>query len=179
MRKETFAGVCNILQSLPSKIDWDDNVALSYAIVMNNWDDVLVGLIVRHVLLNCNWRPTISEMRLIGISIAVGNYSPVNLASMISDIINSEFYTQERCEKMDKGIEAGVYPFYLRVIVENLGGFNRIGSRSSEQNVQLIGDALCNCYTSLEFDRRLEQPQLLPELAAAGRAVTAQLEGSL
>jgi hypothetical protein len=179
MRKETFAGVCNILQSLPSKIDWDDNVALSYAIVMNNWDDVLVGLIVRHVLLNCTWRPTIAEMRLIGIRITVGNYSPADLASMISNIINTEFYTKERWEKMDKGIEAGVYPFYLRVIVKNLGGFNRIGSRNSEQNVELIADVLATCYTSLEFDRRLEQPQLLPELAAAGRAVTAQLEGSL
>jgi hypothetical protein len=179
MRKETFAGVCNILQSLPSKIDWDDNVALSYAIVMNNWDDVLVGLIVRHVLLNCTWRPTIAEMRLIGIRIAVGNYSAADLALKISNIINAEFYTQERWDKLDKGIEAGVYPFYLKDIVESLGGFNRIGSRSSDQNVELIANALTACYASLEFDRRLEQPKLLPELAAAGRAVTAQLEGSI
>lgn len=164
---------------MPSKIDWDDNVALSYAIVMNGWDDVLVGLIIRHVLLNCTWRPTIAELRTIGIRIAVGNHSAADLASMISNIINAEFYTQARCEKMDKGIEAGIYPFYLRMLVENLGGFNRIGSRNSADNVQLIFDALPDCYASLEFDRRLEDPKLMPELAATGRAVTAQLEGSV
>jgi len=179
MRKETFAGVCNILQSLPSKIDWDDNVALSYAIVMNSWDDTLVGLIIRHVLLNCTWRPSIAELRMIGIRIAVGNHSAADLAMMISGIINAEFYAAERWDKLDKGIATGTYPFYLRTLVEKLGGFIRIGSRSSDENVNLLKDALADYMTSLEFDKKLEEPKLLPELAASGRAVAAQLEGAI
>jgi hypothetical protein len=69
MTKETFKGVCSVLSSLPSNVKWDEGIAAIYMTIMRNWDDRVVGEIMRHVLLKCEFRPTIAELRNIGLRI--------------------------------------------------------------------------------------------------------------
>jgi len=135
MKKETFAGVCSILSSLPSNVKWDEGIAQIYLTIMREWDDRVVGEIMRHVLLKCEFRPTIAELRNIGLRIFADVPTVQQVNQTITDMC-IKYPAEQRTAKA-----ALIHPS-INYIVEMAGGWRRIGMMDSDTTKTVIKE----CY---------------------------------
>jgi hypothetical protein len=150
MDKDTFKGMCAVLSTLPSQQKWDDGVASVYLMIMRPWDDRVVGAIMRHVLLQCEFRPTVAEIRKIGLSL-FGNV-PTKAQAMydIKSIITR--WGSDR----DKHAES-IHPC-LPMIVKNAGGWSVIGFSNSEENHVIVSEAYDKVMATYNMDSYLINP---------------------
>jgi len=167
MNKQVFAGVCSVLSMLPSNVPWNDDVATMYAIAMKGWDDAVVGLVTRHVLLNCEWRPSVSELRTIAIKLVAPNLNAHAIHNEISRIIAIAFDSEKRNKLIEDSIDAGKLPPYAKQIIERAGGWMSFGSKSTDYNLQFVHDFIKDNWSSYQLDSLItsapENPLLLEE----------------
>ena len=168
MNKQVFAGMCSVLSTLPSNVSWSDDVATMYAIAMKSWDDVVVGLVARYVLFNCEWRPTVSELLTIAITLVAPNLNAHSIHNELSRIIAISYAPEERTEHLEKSMEEGRLPPYAKVIIERAGGWRAMGARSTDYNLQFIQDFIKDNWSAYQLDVLITATPENPILLEAG-----------
>lgn len=149
MTKQTFSGVCAVLAALPSQTKWDDGTAAIYLTIMKDWDDIVVGTTMRHVLLHCEFRPTVAELRKKALGI-FGMLPPAALlADKATDIIRN--WASNRNEHA-----AEVHPM-LPEIVARAGGWTYLGMSDSHHARQRFFDAYNEVMAGDDMDKYLTQ----------------------
>ena len=152
MNKQVFAGVCSVLSMLPSNVAWNDDVATMYAIAMKGWDDAVVGLVARHVLYNCEWRPSVAELRMIAIKLVAPKLNAHAIHNELSRIISIASEPSRRDELIETSMELGNLPPYTKQLIERAGGWMSMGSRSTDYNLQFIQDFIKDNWSSYQLD---------------------------
>jgi len=150
MDKKTFSGMCAVLSTLPSQQKWDDGVASVYLMIMKEWDDRVVGALMRHILLHCEFRPTVAELRKIGLSLFGNVPTKAQAAYNIKRIITH--WAADR----DKHAEA-IHPC-LPMIVKDAGGWAALGLSNSEESMSMICEAYSNVMATHNMDSYLINP---------------------
>lgn len=171
MDKKTFAGVCSVMATLPSHHKWDDQVAAVYLTIMKDWDDRIVGALMRHVLLHRDFRPTVSELRRMGLQLFGNIPSKAQAMTEIKKIITN--WALER----DK--HASIVHPVLPIIVERAGGWTAIGMTSSDRVYDLISEAYDSVIATYAMDSYLIHPdedKLKDVLEGGARTVKAITE---
>ena len=151
MKKETFAGVCSILSSLPSNVKWDEGIAQIYLTIMREWDDRVVGEIMRHVLLKCEFRPTIAELRNIGLRIFADVPTVQQVNQHITDLC-IRYIAENRIKPADD-----IHPC-INVIVKMAGGWRRIGMMDSDTTKAVVKECYGEYITTESNDAFLITP---------------------
>jgi len=150
MTKQTFAGVCAVLKTLPAATKWDDGMASIYLTIMRDWDDAVVGATMRHVLLHCEFRPTVAELRKKAIGL-FGNIPSVgSLADSATNIIRN--WSANRDEHA-----AEVHPI-LPKIVKVAGGWHVLGQSEAHVSRQLFFDAYNQVMANDDMEHYLTSP---------------------
>lgn len=175
MNKQVFAGVCSVLSMLPSNVPWNDDVATMYAIAMKGWDDAVVGLVARHVLFNCEWRPSVSELRTIAIKLVAPNLNAHAIHNELSRIIAIAHDVSQRDELLNDSMDAGKLPPYTKQIIERAGGWKSMGSRSTDYNLQFIQDFIKDNWSSYQLDSLITAPPSNPLALEEGKAMVKAL----
>lgn len=175
MNRQVFAGVCSVLSTLPSNVPWTDDVATTYAIAMKGWDDAVVGLVARHVLFNCEWRPTVAQLRTIAIQLVAPNINAHSIHNRLSHIILHSYSSEERDESLNEEMDAGTLPPYTRQIIDRAGGWKAMGGRSTEYNLQFIQDFIKDNWSSYQLDSLITAPPQSPALLEEGTTMVKAL----
>lgn len=158
MNKQVFAGVCSVLSMLPSNVPWNDDVATMYAIAMKSWDDAVVGLVARHVLFNCEWRPSVSELRTIAIKLVAPNINAHAIHNELSRIITAKYHLSDRDDMVNDSMDNGTLPPYTKQLIDRAGGWTAMGMRSTEYNLQYIQDFIKDNWSSYQLDVLITNP---------------------
>ena len=171
MEKKTFAGVCTVMSTLPSHHKWDDQVAAVYLTIMKDWDDRVVGALMRHVLLHCEFRPTVAELRRMGLQMFGNIPSKSKAVHEIKRVI-----TQWASDRDNHASQ--IHPC-LPAIVHQAGGWAAIGLASSEKAFDIIGESYNSVMSTYGMDSYLthpEQDKLKDVLEGGARTVKAITE---
>lgn len=176
MTDKTFQYASNILAVMPSNQTWDERVAVTYALVMADWHDDTVILATTKALQMCEWRPSPAELRKLVLGSLIPDLSPRQVYSTITDIIR-RVHPGIRAEYAAKAVREGKLHPAVNKLVEAVGGWNNVGSRSEEQNIKLIEEVfpmiLCSDITD-EVLRNPPQNQLVESSRKIFNATEAQ-----
>lgn len=170
MDKKTFSGMCAVLSTLPSQIKWDDGVASVYLMCMKDWDDRVVGALMRHVLMHCDFRPTVAELRRMGLQL-FGNIP--TKAQALNEIRKVITYWASNRDSHAFDIHA-----CLPNIVKVAGGWNTLGMTTSEKADELLSEAYDTVIGSVSMESYLIKPlehkmaDLLESGAVTVKAIT-------
>jgi|LauGreDrversion4_2_1035121.scaffolds.fasta_scaffold44110_4 hypothetical protein len=151
MDKTTFAGVCSVLATLPSNVKWDDSIAQIYLAIMRGWDDRVVGAIMRTVLLKCEFRPTVAELRNIGLRM----FGDVPTLQQVLDAVSTTCIMAPANKRIDYGTR---WHPCVNEIVYKAGGWTRIGNISSDESKAAISEAYAYYIISDTNDHFLTSP---------------------
>ena len=166
MTKETFKGVCSVLSTLPSNVKWDEGIAAIYMTIMRNWDDRVVGEIMRHVLLKCEFRPTIAELRNIGLRIFADMPTVQQLQQVVTSLCY-QYQAEQRIAKADL-----IHPS-INCIIKMAGGWRRVGMMDSESSRSVIKECYAEYITADSNDEFLiNPPDSKSHELSAGDAIT-------
>lgn len=172
MTKPMFAKVCAILQTLPSQAKWDDSIAIVYATAMQDWSDEVVGAIMDQVLKTSEYRPTVAELRKIGIKLFDPMLTPDRIYEDIRKIIIM-IPLHERTSKVAAMVKAGKIKDEVRRVVEECGGWGRLSSMDASDVRKLIYEAVPVVYQSTNFDHVFVKPAECPALENGRRVIEA------
>lgn len=171
MDKTTFAGVCSVLATLPSNVKWDDSIAQIYLAIMRNWDDRVVGAIMRTVLLKCEFRPTVAELRNIGLRM----FGDVPTLQQVLDNVSTTCIMAPADKRTNYAFR---YHACVNDIVHDAGGWKRIGNLPSDESKAAISEAYANYVIRDTNDHFLVSPPVekKSELASGEATVKAITE---
>ncbi len=151
MDKEVFAGVCSVLATLPSNVKWDDGVAQIYLAIMRNWDNRVVGSIMRTVLLKCEFRPTVAELRNIGLR----TFGDLPTLQQVLDNVSTACIMAPADNRTRYAFR---YHACVNDIVHSAGGWKRIGNMQSDESKAAISEAYANYVIRDTNDHFLTSP---------------------
>lgn len=171
MNKATFAGVCTILSTLPSQTKWEDASASVYLAIMKEWDDRVVGATMRHVLLRCEFRPTVAEINKIAMS----------LFSDIPTDGQAILYIQRVITRWASNRDEHAHDIHpvLPLIVKQAGGWTSIGMSDNYSAHSRVKDAYDYVMATHNFEHYLTNPvendktrQLLQSGSSTAKAIS-------
>lgn len=172
MTKPIFAKVCAILQTIPSQVKWDDSIAVVYATAMRDWSDEVVSAIMDHVLKNAEFRPTVAELRKIGIKLFDPMIAPDRIYEDIRRILL--FVTpSERTGYVERAIAKKSISEVVKRVVQEAGGWNRLSSMDSDVVKKVVYEAVPVVYQSIDFEHVFVKPAECPALEEGRRAMEA------
>ena len=172
MTKPMFARVCAILQTLPSQTKWDDSIAVVYMSEMRDWSDDVVGAIMDHVIKTAEYRPTIAELRKIGIKLFDPKISVEQIYSDVRKILQN-VPPEERQSFVDRQIEIGRLKPEFRNVVQAAGGWRWLREQTSETVQKEVRRAVSEVYERMNFDHVFVRPDECPALERGRKALEA------
>lgn len=175
MTKEMFAKSCMILQSLPSQVKWDDAVQATYLLGLKGWSDNVAGSVMMYVLNNCEFRPTVAELRKIAIKMFDPKLTPDRIYEDIRRFLVM-VPPHERTAKANQLVLEGHMKDEVRRVVEECGGWARLGSMESTEVRRKVGEALNHVYESTDFEHVFVKPAESPALEQGRKAVEAFID---
>lgn len=158
MNKNTFTRVCAIMQTLPSQNKWDDITASVYATAMKEWSDDIVNAIMVQVLNHCEYRPTVAELRRIGIELFDPKMTPEAVYQQIRNILIM-VGPSLRDEHLREGILSGKYKPELSEIVSKSGGWASLSRMQSDGVRESISKSLQSIYDVANFEHVFVSPE--------------------
>jgi hypothetical protein len=117
---------------------------------MKEWDDRVVGATMRHVLLRCEFRPTVAEINKIAMSLFSDIPTSSQAALDISRVITR--WASDRDEHA-----RDIHPV-LPLIVKQAGGWASIGMSDSQSTLYKISDAYKDVMATHNFEHYLTNP---------------------
>lgn len=175
MTREMFAKSCMILQSLPSQVKWDDAVQATYLLGLKGWSDNVAGSVMMYVLNNCEFRPTVAELRKIAIKMFDPMLTPDRIYEEIRKIL--VFVSpQDRPAKIASMIAQGKMKDEVRRVVEECGGWARLGLMESAEVRKKVAEAVEFVYESTNFEHVFVKPAEGPALEQGRKAVEALVD---
>lgn len=172
MTKPMFAKVCAVLQTIPSQVKWDDSIAVVYATAMRDWSDEVVGAIMDYVIRTCEFRPTVAELRKIGIKL----FDPTLSHDAIYDEIKRILIMvspPDRAKYVDSKIAQGRIRPEIRSVVEECGGWYRLSLMDTPDVRAKVREAVAVVHDQSNFDHIFIRPNEGPALERGRRALEA------
>jgi hypothetical protein len=146
------------MQTLPSQNKWDDITASVYATAMKDWSDDVVQAIMVQVLNHCEYRPTVAELRKIGIEIFDPKMTPDSVYDQIRNILIM-VEPNGRSVYVANKIASGQMKPEIERVVERCGGWANLGRMSSQEVKDSICKALQSVYDVVNFDHVFVSPE--------------------
>ncbi len=166
MTEKSFATAANILSTMPSGQPWDERMATVYAIGMQKWSDDLVERAVMHCLMTKKFRPTISELREVALSLKRVKVPSGQAAQQIRHIV---LYAPpaERREYTERMVKEGKVSPAVPILVANLGGWNSIGMMAEDRLVRAVESV----QEHIDDDPRVDDVLTEPMIALEGATI--------
>lgn len=157
MKDTTFAGISNILATMPAAQQWTDMTATVYALAMKDWDDDLAQKTVMHALMTKKWRPAPSELREIAMSLKKVRVPNNTMHEQVRHIV-IHHPSNERKQAAERLAKSGKISPLVNDVVERLGGWRNVGSMTEEQLSSGIEKEMQECLESGASDHILATP---------------------
>lgn len=137
---------------------------------MREWSDDVVGAIMDQVLKTSEFRPTVAELRKIGIKL----FDPkIGVEQIYSDVrkILQEVSPDDRSSFVDRMIETGRLKPEFKEVVRHAGGWRWLREQSSETVQKEVRRAVAEVYERMDFDHVFVRPQECPALERGRKAL--------